>query len=190
MKRAFVIIITVTLLLSLVPCAGMAEEEPSLNAEAGSTYTGTVIEISLEHIVIATDDGKVFIPYSEDTEFAGFAGDIGNMDGMGGAPWQPDGGNTPPDMGGAPAEAGNENGFTDLEPPSDAPEGSAAIGGNNGTPPEGMGEMPAGMDGGDAFDDLERQEQAVSSCEDISLNDVITVVVSDDGMADTITLLN
>lgn len=176
MKRAFSAIITLALLLSLASCAGTVDEDVATPAEAGATYTGTVIEIGLEHIVIATDDGEVLVPYSEDTEFAGFAR---NMAGMG---------NAPPDMGGAPTDAGNENGFTDLEIPSDAAEGEFPSGENDMTPPEGMGEMPAGMDNGDTFEDLDRPEQAASSYEDISLNNTVTVVVGSDGTAEMITL--
>lgn len=185
MKRAFSAIITAALLLPLASCAGTVDEDVATPAEAGATYTGTVIEIGLEHIVITTDDGEVLVPYSEDTEFSGFAR---NMAGMGNAPGQPAGGNAPPDMGGAPADAGNENGFTDLETPPDAAEGEFPSGENDMTPPEGMGEMPAGMDNGDTFEDLDRPEQAASSYEDISLNNTVTVVVGSDGTAETITL--
>ncbi len=173
MRRKISLIITAAMLASLTACSG-TQDSSTTSAETGETYTGTVTEISLEHIVISTDDGDVTIPYSEDTEFSGFSR------GMGGAAGQPgEGGETPPDMEGT-ADSDEES-ESDAQNTEEVEESSEA---EQETAPEESSEAEQGA----SSDEPAEMGQQESSYEEVSLNDEVTVVVGDDGTAESITM--
>lgn len=188
MKRRLSVILALGLALSMTACTGTAESEESTaaNAEAGQTYTGTITEITLEHLVLSTEDGSVKILYSEDTEFSGFGG-------MGG---QAMGGGGPSDMGDAPAEPGDgmdsfgQDSFQDITGNENTEESTEE------DLPEDMEEPPADgstLSGGQDSENVVPQEpgdmeQQSTSVEDVSLNDEVTVIVGDDGTAESVTL--
>ncbi len=200
MKRVIPFLTSMALLLSMTACSN----SKSSTAEPGETYTGTVIELSLEHLVLSTEDGNITIPYSEDTEFVNFS----SMGGMAGA-GQPGGGfdvgssSDIDDLSEGSSEPDSSMADSDLETPPEMPDGESAEGSERGSLPEGMeggslpeeigdGSLPEGAeepsdnqaaDGG--MQDLQQQS---SSYEDVSLNDEVTVVVGDDGIAETVTL--
>lgn len=125
MKRLLGLLTTAALVVSLAACTGTGEEDTTATAEAGETYTGTVTEMGLDHLTLATEEGEIRIPYTEDTEFVGFGGMAGQPGGLGGG--------TPPEMGGAPAEpeVGGAAPENVGEPPAgpDNSGGSPAMGG-------------------------------------------------------------
>ena len=164
MNRFFCLFLAAAAAASLTACSGPETDGNYGAAQAGETYTGTVTEISLEHIMISTENGEVQIPYTDDTEFSGFGG-------MGGGFRRPDGGGNPADMG-ENANTGEE-GISDLESPPDQPGGA---------------DPPSGQDSGNTIQDIVGTQPQSSSFEDVSLNDEVTVAVGDDGAAETITL--
>ncbi len=228
MRRKLIFLFAMGMVLSTGACAETAEEDTEstevsttiTSAEAGETYTGTVTEISLEHLVLSTDDGSVTILYTEDTEFSGFS----DMGGMAMGAGQMGGGEAPSDMGEMPGEPGGgmdasgQDSFQDItdsesaadsvdeessaeveglsaeveESSAEAEESSAEMEGSSedmAEPPTDAGEIPAGQDGEDgSVQEFEDMGQQASSVEDVSLNDEVTVVVGDDGTAESVTL--
>ncbi len=192
MKRRLSLIFALGLALSMTACAQTAAEEDtgysSIAAAAAETYTGTVTEINLEHLVLSTDEGDVTILYSEDTEFSGFSSGgsmgAGQMNGggamdMGEAPGDP----------GAGMNASGQDTFQDItgdettensaeeELPATLEETSADT-----------GEVSSEQDGGDSMpQEAGGMEQQTSSVEEVSLNDEVTVVVGEDGIAESVT---
>ncbi len=100
MKKLLSLILALAMVLSLTACGGTASTadtndttgDTSTAGEAdasATTYTGTVIALTLESITITTDDEEeVEIPYSEDTTFTreGGMGGGGDMAAGGSAP--------------------------------------------------------------------------------------------------------
>lgn len=172
MKRILSSALTATMVVSLSAC--------TTEGKAGKTYTGTITELTTEHIVVSTDDGTVQIPYSEDTEISGFSG-MGAMGGMqqpgdtqsGGAP----SGDTPS----GDASSGDEQ--TSDEQASDEQSENT----ESGTPPELPEGESASENGGEAPSDTEGGSQQTSTIEDVTLNSEVSVVVGDDGTAASIT---
>ena len=173
-------------------------------AVAGSTYTGTVKEISSSSMTLTTEsDGDVAIPLTDSTTYA--RGGMGGGQAPGGenAPQgeAPSDGGTPPELpsgeaagqGSAPADGqapqgDAANGGTAPEKPEDeasnsdsAPEKPQDNGQNGDAPskPEDAGQAPDGQPGG---------EPEALTYADISVGDTVTVTVGDDGNASSVEL--
>ena len=159
-KQLLTAIVAGALLFSLSACGDSAD------SLAGQTLTGTVSAISADELSLDTEDaGAVTIPLSDDTVFERARGGMGGQM-PGGAPAD---GENPPDM---------PDGAAEGETPPDAPDG--ATGGE--TPPDAPngGEMPADLPDGMA--------QEALTYEDVAVGDAVTVVVGEDGIADSVTL--
>lgn len=159
-KQLLTAIVAGALLFSLSACGDSAD------SLAGQTLTGTVSAISADELSLDTEDaGAVTIPLSDDTVFERARGGMGGQM-LGGAPAD---GENPPDM---------PDGAAEGETPPDAPDG--ATGGE--TPPDAPngGEMPADLPDGMA--------QEALTYEDVAVGDAVTVVVGEDGIADSVTL--
>ena len=159
-KQLLTAIVAGALLFSLSACGDSAD------SLAGQTLTGTVSAISADELSLDTEDaGAVTIPLSDDTVFERARGGMGGQM-PGGAPAD---GENPPDM---------PDGAAEGETPPDAPDG--ATGGE--TPPDAPngGEMPADLPDGMA--------QEALTYEDVAVGDTVTVVVGEDGIADSVTL--
>ena len=164
-KQLLTAIVAGALLFSLSACGDSAD------SLAGQTLTGTVSAISADELSLDTEDaGAVTIPLSDDTVFERARGGMGGQM-PGGAPAD---GENPPDM---------PDGAADGETPPDAPDG--ATGGE--TPPDAPngGEMPADLPDGAAPDGM---AQEALTYEDVAVGDAVTVVVGEDGIADSVTL--
>ena len=160
-KQLLTAIVAGALLFSLSACGDSAD------SLAGQTLTGTVSAISADELSLDTEDaGAVTIPLSDDTVFERARGGMGGQM-PGGAP--ADDGENPPDM---------PDGAAGGETPPDAPDG--VTGGE--TPPDAPngGEMPADLPDGMA--------QEALTYEDVAVGDAVTVVVGEDGIADSVTL--
>ena len=190
-KQLLTAIVAGALLFSLSACGDSAD------SLAGQTLTGTVSAISADELSLDTEDaGAVTIPLSDDTVFERARGGMGGQM-PGGAPAD---GENPPDMpdGAADGETPPDapDGATGGETPPDAPDGAAggetppdapdgAAGGE--TPPDAPngGEMPADLPDGAAPDGM---AQEALTYEDVAVGDAVTVVVGEDGIADSVTL--
>ena len=164
-KQLLTAIVAGALLFSLSACGDSAD------SLAGQTLTGTVSAISADELSLDTEDaGAVTIPLSDDTVFERARGGMGGQM-LGGAPAD---GENPPDM---------PDGAAEGETPPDAPDG--ATGGE--TPPDAPngGEMPADLPDGAAPDSM---AQEALTYEDVAVGDAVTVVVGEDGIADSVTL--
>ena len=164
-KQLLTAIVAGALLFSLSACGDSAD------SLAGQTLTGTVSAISADELSLDTEDaGAVTIPLSDDTVFERARGGVGGQM-PGGAPAD---GENPPDM---------PDGAAEGETPPDAPDG--ATGGE--TPPDAPngGEMPADLPDGTAPDGM---AQEALTYEDVAVGDAVTVVVGEDGIADSVTL--
>ena len=164
-KQLLTAIVAGALLFSLSACGDSAD------SLAGQTLTGTVSAISADELSLDTEDaGAVTIPLSDDTVFERARGGMGGQM-LGGAPAD---GENPPDM---------PDGAAEGETPPDAPDG--ATGGE--TPPDAPngGEMPADLPDGAAPDGM---AQEALTYEDVAVGDAVTVVVGEDGIADSVTL--
>lgn len=164
-KQLLTAIVAGALLFSLSACGDSAD------SLAGQTLTGTVSAISADELSLDTEDaGAVTIPLSDDTVFERARGGVGGQM-PGGAPAD---GENPPDM---------PDGAAEGETPPDAPDG--ATGGE--TPPDAPngGEMPADLPDGAAPDGM---AQEALTYEDVAVGDAVTVVVGEDGIADSVTL--
>lgn len=200
-KRVSSLALAAAMILSLGACSGGSSTTTNTAVgEAGGTYTGTVAGISADSITVTTDNGDVAIPLDEDTVFSqegGMDGKVTNLPGgMGSDEGDiPNGsGEAPDDMDGMPdgempaggmaSDGGTQNdmgGMPDGEMPAD---GMASDGGA----PDDMDRMPAdGMDSNREAPDG-RAEGRSLTYEDISLGDTVTVVVGDDGVAESVTL--
>ena len=172
-KQLLTAIVAGALLFSLSACGDSAD------SLAGQTLTGTVSAISADELSLDTEDaGAVTIPLSDDTVFERARGGMGGQM-PGGAPAD---GENPPDMPDGAAEGETPpdapDGATGGETPPDVPNG--ATGGE--TPPDAPngGEMPADLPDGMA--------QEALTYEDVAVGDAVTVVVGEDGIADSVTL--
>lgn len=164
-KQLLTAIVAGALLFSLSACGDSAD------SLAGQTLTGTVSAISADELSLDTEDaGAVTIPLSDDTVFERARGGMGGQM-PGGAPAD---GENPPDM---------PDGAAEGETPPDAPDGAA--GGE--MPPDAPngGEMPADLPDGAAPDGM---AQEALTYEDVAVGDAVTVVVGEDGIADSVTL--
>lgn len=164
-KQLLTAIVAGALLFSLSACGDSAD------SLAGQTLTGTVSAISADELSLYTEDaGAVTIPLSDDTVFERARGGMGGQM-PGGAPADSE---NPPDM---------PDGAAEGETPPDAPDGAA--GGE--TPPDAPngGEMPADLPDGAAPDGM---AQEALTYEDVAVGDAVTVVVGEDGIADSVTL--
>ena len=158
------------MMLSSAACIKSTETDSYLSAQADKTYTGTVIELNLEHIVISAGEGNIRIPYTEDTQISGFGG----MDGM----RQPGGMSSKDEM----QQSGGINGMDEMQqpggmPPEDA-EGDTA---SQNTESKAAPEPPENEMKNHSSD------STGAGIEEISLKDEVTVVVGDDGTASSIT---
>ena len=176
-KQLLTAIVAGALLFSLSACGDSAD------SLAGQTLTGTVSAISADELSLDTEDaGAVTIPLSDDTVFERARGGVGGQM-PGGAPAD---GENPPDMPDGAAEGETPpdapDGATGGETPPDAPDGAA--GGE--TPPDAPngGEMPADLPDGAAPDGM---AQEALTYEDVAVGDAVTVVVGEDGIADSVT---
>ena len=159
-KQLLTAIVAGALLFSLSACGDSAD------SLAGQTLTGTVSAISADELSLDTEDaGAVTIPLSDDTVFERARGGMGGQM-PGGAPAD---GENPPDM---------PDGAAGGETPPDAPNGTAD------------GEIPPDApNGGEMPDDLpDGMAQEALTYEDVAVGDAVTVVVGEDGIADSVTL--
>ena len=167
-KRILLSVLSVILVLALTACG---------SSVAGGTYTGTVSAISADSITITTDDGQsLVIPITSETVFTRGGGHGGGPGGTGDAPadGQAPSGDAPADgqapSGDAPADGQAPSG----DAPADRP---APSDGGNGPMPS--GDMPAATSG---------TSMAALTYADIAVGDSVTVVVTDKGKAESITL--
>ena len=187
MKKRLSFVLAAALTLSMTACGSTEGGDVSSTTETGQTYTGTVTEISLEHLVLSTDDGDVTILYSEDTEFSGFSSGMGNMGGGAGQPGDMENmDGEAPEMPGNGADASGQGEFQDITDGESGESGTDGEMPEDAEEPELPAEMGNGEDGGQEPDGMEQQ---TSSYEDVSLNDEVTVVVGDDGIAESVTLV-
>lgn len=157
------------LVISVTACTATTEEETSVNeAVAGETYTGTVAEIGKDYMVITTEIGDVRIALSENTEYVRAGGMGGGAEGEVPAD-QPD-----RTEGEAPA---NQPDGAEGEAPADLPDGAE-------------GEVPADLPDGTEGEAPEMGNPGLQTLtySDIALGDEVTVVVGEDGTAETVTL--
>jgi hypothetical protein len=165
MKKIGISILAVIFVLSLVACG---------NTAASGSYTGTVSAISADSITITTDDGQnLVIPITTDTVIARGDGHGGGPGGMGGGASS---GDAPADgqapSGDAPADGQAPSGDASADRP--APSGNAP---QDGQAPS--GDMPAATSGA---------SMTQLTYSDIAVGDSVTVVVSDKGKAESISL--
>lgn len=219
MKKILSLILAMAMALSLTACGGSASTtdstasttdstvDASAAGETGvsaTTYTGTVIALTLESITITTDDDEeVEIPYSEDTTFSREGGMGGGEMPSGSAP---DGeaadsdsaasddsaegdtatGNSGAILSETAAESTDdttetndsaETGDTDSTEGGEAP--ADLPDGEGGEAPSGdSGSMPSGMGG----------MSETLTYQDLSLGDTVTIVVGSDGVAESVTI--
>ncbi len=178
-KRILLSVLSVILVLALTACG---------SSVAGGTYTGTVSAISADSITITTDDGQsLVIPITSETVFTRGGGHGGGPGGTGDAPadGQAPSGDAPADgqapSGDAPADgrAPSDDAPADGQAPSgdDTADRPAPSDGGNG--PMTSGDMPAATSG---------VSMAALTYADIAVGDSVTVVVTDKGKAESITL--
>lgn len=132
-KRVIPLLTSMVLLFSMTACSSST----SSTAEAGETYTGTVIELTLEHLVLSTEDGNITIPYSEDTEFVNFSSMGGGMAGAD-QPGGGFGGDTSSEidnLGEAPDASDDSAAASDQDTPPDLPDGESAEDSESEMPP-------------------------------------------------------
>ena len=175
MKRIFYIFLIATMSLSSVTACSSSNGEVSyISVQANEIYKGTVSEIGSDYITISTDSGNAKISYTEDTEFVGFGRMGKGQRPMGGNPEEMSNG----EEAGTPPERPEGNG-EEVGTPPERPEGN---GEETGTPPErpeGNGEEM-----GNPPEDMVK-----GTFEDVSINDEVEILVDENGVATTVTLL-
>lgn len=159
-KQLFTAVVVGALLISMTACGGRENVTVSL---AGQTFTGTVSAISVDEILLDTEESStVPLPLSDKTVFQSEQPSMGDQDPDRAMP----DGETPPEM----PDGGTDGGETPPEMPDEGMAGGE-------TPPDiPDGEKPADM------------ELNVQSYEDISVGDTVTVEMGEDGIAASVTL--
>lgn len=172
-KQRYAALLAGIFLFLLAGCGGPSDADQG--AVSGETVTGTVSAIAEKEISLETEgEETITIPLSDDTLFQ----------------------REEPDMDGQAPEGDPPGGELDGAAPPERPEGAGQGGGE--APPQPSGSLPPegapgteltgggpAPDGEDAPGVMEPQELTY---QDISVGDTVTVVVGDDGVAQSVTL--
>lgn len=208
MKKFFNGLTAAALAVSLSGCTSYA------SAASGETYEGTITLLSEEYIVIEVDDEEIKVPVSDDTTYTKDSGMGGGME-MSGTDGAAGGGGDVPEMpSGESGESTDSTSADSSQTPPDLPEGESAdttSTDTSGEPPE----LPEGESGAepvsdssdtsiessDSSTDTESAGEApaedagqstemtsTATIQDLNLGDNVTVVMDDDGNAESITV--
>ncbi len=177
-QRIISIFLAMSLICSLAACATTEQDEEDAIVSSG-TYTGTVSAISQDILTISTDNGDVAIPLTDETVYEV---SMNGMEMPGGQPSDmgqtgENGGQEPPDLPNGEGESQPDGG----EEPPEKPEGE------EGDKPESGEEPPEIPNGEGGNGDMGEMQQSIT-LSDISIGDEVTVVVNENGSAESVTL--